>query len=112
VVTYVQYKKRGATPFAKKFTGRVLSPALLQRLYREGRDKLYAYDALGLVSKGLDPDLAQAWVACGENWEISDEESTFAFFLGNSLAYRIGALDRDSQILEDEPIPAEEMNDD
>jgi CRISPR-associated protein Csh1 len=112
VVTSVQYKKRGATPFAKKFTGRVLSPALLQRLYREGRDKLYAYDALGLVSKGLDPDLAQAWVACGENWEISDEESTFAFFLGNSLAYRIGALDRESQILEDEPIPAEEMNDD
>jgi CRISPR-associated protein Csh1 len=46
------------------------------------------------VITGLDPDLANAWVACADDWAISDEEATFAFTIGYSLAYRIGQLDR------------------
>jgi hypothetical protein len=72
--------------------GRLLGRTQLQRLYREGHGKLAQYGKLGYVITGLDPDLAAAWVACGEGWAISEEETTFAFTLGYSLAYRIGQL--------------------
>jgi hypothetical protein len=62
-------------------------------LYREGHGKLAQYGKLGYVITGLDPDLANAWVVCGEGWDISDEQATFAFTVGYSLAYRIGQLD-------------------
>lgn len=91
-VAAVQRKERGAEPFTKKFIGRLLSRQQLRRLYREGHDKLAQYGKLGYVIRGLDPDLAGAWVACGDGWGISDEEATFAFTIGYSLAYRIGRL--------------------
>lgn len=91
-VARVQYDERNATPFTKKFIGRLLTRQHLQRLYREGHGKLAQYGKLGYVITGLDPDLANAWVACGESWAISDEEATFAFTIGYSLAYRIGQL--------------------
>jgi CRISPR-associated protein Csh1 len=93
VVTSMQYKQRKAAPFAKKFVGRLLSKEHLQRLYREGHAKLAQYDSLGLVIRDLDPDLAAAWVACGDAWQITDGEATFAFTIGYSLAYRIKHLD-------------------
>jgi CRISPR-associated protein Csh1 len=93
-VTSVQRQERGADPFAKKFIGRLLTRQHLQRLYREGHGKLAQYGKLGYVIAGLDPDLANAWVVCGEDWGISDEETTFAFTIGYSLAYRIGQLDK------------------
>ncbi len=93
-VASVQRQERGADPFTKKFIGRLLSRQHLQRLYREGHGKLAQYGKLGYVITGLDPDLANAWVACGEVWAISDEEATFAFTLGYSLAYRIGQLEK------------------
>jgi CRISPR-associated protein Csh1 len=91
-VIAVQRKERNAAPFAKKFIGRLLSRQQLKRLYREGHSKLAQYDKLGYVIKGLDPDLATAWVVCGDGWNISDEETTFTFTIGYSLAYRIGQL--------------------
>ncbi|MBN2886168.1 MAG: CRISPR-associated protein [Chromatiaceae bacterium] len=91
-VTSVQRQERGADPFAKKFIGRLLGRQHLQRLYREGHAKLAQYGKLAYVITGLDPDLANAWVVCGERWTISDEEATFAFTLGYSLAYRIKQL--------------------
>lgn len=93
-VTSVQRQERGAEPFAKKFIGRLLTRQQLQRLYREGHDKLAQYGKLGYVITGLDPDLANAWIACGDAWSIGDEEATFAFTIGYSLAYRIGQLDK------------------
>jgi CRISPR-associated protein Csh1 len=93
-VASVQRQVRGADPFTKKFIGRLLSRQQLQRLYREGHGKLAQYGKLGYVITGLDPDLANAWVACAENWAIGDEEATFAFTIGYSLAYRIGQLDK------------------
>lgn len=96
-VASVQRQERGADPFTKKFIGRLLSRQHLQRLYREGHGKLAQYGKLGYVINGLDPDLANAWVACGDGWAISDEEATFAFTIGYSLAYRIGQLDRTLQ---------------
>ena len=97
-VTSVQRQERGADPFAKKFVGRVLTRQHLQRLYREGHAKLAQYGKLGYVIAGLDPDLANAWVVCGETWAISDEEATFAFTIGYSLAYRIKQLAGASEI--------------
>ena len=92
-VASVQRKERGSDPFTKKFVGRLLARQHLRRLYREGHDKLAQYGKLGYVAAGLDPDLAQAWVACGKHWSINDEEATFAFTIGYSLAYRIHQLD-------------------
>lgn len=91
-VASVQRQERGADPFTKKFIGRLLSRPHLQRLYREGHSKLAQYGKLGYVITGLDPDLANAWVACGDDWAISGEEATFAFTIGYSLAYRINQL--------------------
>jgi CRISPR-associated protein Csh1 len=92
-VASVQRQERGADPFTKKFVGRLLGRQHLQRLYREGHGKLAQYGKLGYVITGLDPDLANAWVACGDDWAIGDEEATFAFTIGYSLAYRISQLD-------------------
>jgi CRISPR-associated protein Csh1 len=106
-VTSVQRQERGADPFAKKFVGRVLTRQHLRRLYREGHGKLAQYGKLGYVIAGLDPDLANAWVVCGDAWGVSDEEATFAFTLGYSLAYRIkqlaGASDTDDSLGADKP---------
>ncbi|MCC8993085.1 MAG: TM1802 family CRISPR-associated protein [Candidatus Contendobacter sp.] len=93
-VASVQRQERGADPFTKKFIGRLLSRTHLQRLYREGHGKLAQYGKLAYVITGLDPDLANAWVACGDDWAISDEAATFAFTIGYSLAYRIGQLEK------------------
>lgn len=112
-VCSVQKKERNSkkAPFAKKFLGRLLSRNHLKRLYREGHDKLSQYDKLGYVATGLDPDLAHAWVQCGDTWDISDEEATFAFTVGYSLAYRIAKQYRDvklSEILENQEEHGEE----
>jgi CRISPR-associated protein Csh1 len=100
VVTSVQYGKRKSAPFAKKFVGRLLPRDHLKRLYREGHDKLSQYEALGLVAKTMDPDLAQAWVRCGADWKITDEESTFAFTIGYSLESRIRELSKNKELAE------------
>ncbi|MBK1695131.1 CRISPR-associated protein [Chromatium weissei] len=105
-VTSVQRQERGAEPFAKKFIGRLLSRQQLQRLYREGHSKLAQYGKLGYVMTGIDPDLANAWVNCGDRWAMSDEEITFAFTIGYSLAYRIRQLDKNANDdIEDEETP-------
>lgn len=96
-VASVQRDERNADPFTKKFIGRLLSRQHLQRLYREGHSKLAQYGKLAYVITGLDPDLASAWVACGDDWMISDEAATFAFTIGYSLAYRIGQIERNTQ---------------
>ncbi|HYN79303.1 MAG TPA: TM1802 family CRISPR-associated protein [Lamprocystis sp. (in: g-proteobacteria)] len=106
-VASAQRQERGADPFTKKFIGRLLSRQQLQRLYREGHGKLAQYGKLGYVIAGLDPDLAGAWIACGEDWAISDEEATFAFTIGYSLAYRIGQLGKAAiNQGESAPVPA------
>ena len=107
VVTSVQRRERGAAPFARKFQGRKVDGVFLHRLYGEGRDKLAAYGALGIVVKSrLDADLAEAFVACGDRWDASADETTFAFTLGLSLQFRIAqaaGLVGDGQRDEDRP---------
>lgn len=88
-VASVQYKARNSRPFERKYRGRLVDGRLLRRLWSEGRDKLAAYDALGIVANGLDPDVAEAFVACGDHWRDSDDDTTFAFNLGLSLQKRI-----------------------
>lgn len=89
-VCSVQWQERGSDPFSKKFLGRLLKPDNLKKLYREGHDKLAQYGKLVYIVKTLDPDLAESWIQCPDKWKISDEEATFAFTVGYSLAYRIG----------------------
>jgi hypothetical protein len=48
----------------------------------------------------MDPDLAQAWVRCGADWKITDEESTFAFTIGYSLESRIRELSKNKELAE------------
>lgn len=88
IVCYVQKKERGAEPFAKKFRGRLVNPRLLQRLYREGRDRLEIYGGMGLARE-LDADLAEVFVDIGQNWTSDDDTLTLAFTIGYSLQYRI-----------------------
>ncbi|MDS4042472.1 MAG: TM1802 family CRISPR-associated protein [Candidatus Competibacter sp.] len=95
-VASVQRKERNADPFTKKFMGRLLSRDHLRRLYREGHGKLAQYGKLGYVIQTLDPDLANAWISCGDRWAVSDEEATFAFTIGYSLSYRIQKLDSET----------------
>jgi CRISPR-associated protein Csh1 len=54
-VAYIQYSVRGASPFTKKFVGRLLSRETLRRLYREGHDKLAQYDKLGQEPRPTRP---------------------------------------------------------
>jgi CRISPR-associated protein Csh1 len=91
-VCAAQRDARGADPFKKKFMGRILNKPALKNLYREGHGKLAQYDKLGYVITGLDPDLASAWVDCGDDWTISEDDATFTFTIGYSLAYRINQL--------------------
>ena len=99
-VCAAQREARGADPFRKKFIGRLLNKKSLQNLYREGHGKLAQYDKLGYVITGLDPDLASAWVTCGDAWTISEDETTFAFTIGYSLNYRIKQLHRQNETTE------------
>jgi len=87
-VLYIQQSKRNSRPFEKKFLGRKLNGKILSNLYVDGRTKLAQYNSLGIVNK-LDSILADSWVSCGDKWEITDEETTFAFSLGLSLGHKL-----------------------
>lgn len=89
VASIQRHERGGNAPFERKFRGRLVDAALLRRLWHQGRDKLAAYDKLGVVIKTLDPDVASAFVACGDAWNESHDDTTFAFHLGLSLQYRI-----------------------
>jgi CRISPR-associated protein Cas8b/Csh1 subtype I-B len=102
-VTSVQHQERGAEPFAKKFIGRVLTRQHLRRLYREGHAKLAQYGKLGHVITGLDPDLANAWVVCGNARAISDEEAIFTFTVGYRINQLAGASDDEGVESEETP---------
>ena len=89
-VLYVQNSKRNSQPFAKKFMGRKLNKKIIKDLYVQGETKLRQYDSLGIVNK-LNPILAESWMSCGDKWEISDDETTFAFMLGLNLGPKLAA---------------------
>lgn len=81
-------KQSYEAPFFKKLRGLKLDKKKLQTLYPEARNKIQQYDAFGLVM-GIDPLLSQAWIDCGNTWNITDDEATLAFTLGLSLDYNI-----------------------
>ena len=89
------------TPFLKKVQGVKMDRRKLQHIYPEAQTKLRQYARFGWVAKTLDPQLAEAWVNCGKEWNISDEESTFAFTLGLSLADKIRQTDKNAVLTED-----------
>jgi len=95
-VLYAQGQNLGNSPFYKKLRGMKLDRKRLQTLYPEARNKIQQYDAFGLV-KELDLLLASAWVECGNNWKITDDEATLSFTIGLSLDYNINRTDKEQQ---------------
>jgi len=95
-VLYAQGQDLGNSPFYKKLRGMKLDRKRLQELYPEARNKIQQYDAFGLV-KELDPLLASAWVECGNNWKITDDEANLSFTIGLSLDYNINRTDKEQQ---------------
>lgn len=93
----------GNAPFFRKLRGLKMDQRRLQSIYPEARNKLCQYDRLRFVEKDLDPQLAQAWIDCGNRWKLSDDEATFAFTLGLSLARRI-RVTKDSDASIDSPV--------
>ncbi|OQW91175.1 MAG: hypothetical protein BWK79_17590 [Beggiatoa sp. IS2] len=96
VTASVQKKERTLeskedTSIVKKFLGKLLSKKNLIQLDKDAHDKLayYSKNKLKYHATVLGEDLYQSWVACGQNWNISNEETTFAFTIGYSLQYRI-----------------------
>ncbi|MBU0485194.1 MAG: TIGR02556 family CRISPR-associated protein [Proteobacteria bacterium] len=87
-VLYAQGQNLGNSPFYKKLRGMKLDMKRLQALYPEARNKIQQYDAFGLVNE-IDPLLASAWVKCGNDWKITDDEATLSFTIGLSLDYNI-----------------------
>ena len=100
-VAWIQHKNLDNSPFLKKVQGIKMDRRKLQQIYPEAQTKLRQYDSFGLVAKTLDPQLAEAWIKCGEEWTISDEESTFAFTLGMSLADKIRETDKNAVLTEE-----------
>jgi CRISPR-associated Csh1 family protein len=98
-VLYVQRKARGSQPFAKKFLGRKLNRGALRDLYMQAETKLRQYDALGVVNT-LSPLVAEAWIQSGKEWNLSDDETTFAFSLGVTLQPKLATKGE-----QDEKIP-------
>lgn len=101
-VAFVQYRNIGNRPFLKKVQGVKMDRRKLQQIYPEAQNKLRQYKSFGLVAQTLDPQLAEAWIKCGKEWNVSDEESTFAFTLGLSLADKICPTDTNAVLTEDE----------
>ena len=101
-VIFVQNQNIGNRPFLKKIQGVKMDRRKLQQVYPEAQNKLRQYKSFGLVAQTLDPQLAEAWIKCGEEWNVSDEESTFAFTLGLSLADKIRQTDTNAVLTENE----------
>ena len=93
-VLFAQGQNLGNSPFYKKLRGMKLDMKRLQALYPEARNKIQQYDAFGLV-KELDPLLASAWIECGNDWKITDDEATLSFTIGLSLDYNINKTDKE-----------------
>ena len=103
IVTSAQYQNLDKrTPFLKKVQGVKMDRRKLQQIYPEAQTKLRQYNSFGLVAQTLDPQLAEAWIRCGEEWTISDEEATFSFTLGMSLAGKIRETDKKAVLTEGE----------
>ena len=101
-VAFVQNQNIGNRPFLKKVQGIKMDRRKLQQIYPEAQTKLRQYNSFGLVAQTLDPQLAEAWIRCGKEWTISDEEVTFAFTLGMSLAGKIRETDKKAVLTEEE----------
>lgn len=93
-VLFVQSQNLGSSPFYKKLRGMKLDRKRLQVIFPDARNKIQQYDAFGLVHE-LDPLVADAWVLCGDKWEISDDEATLAFTIGLSLDYAINKTEKE-----------------
>lgn len=89
-VMNAQYEKLKSTPFSKKLRGMRITPEMLRKLVAESKEKLRAYEADQYPSnRNLLELICDQWVACGNEFSLSADETTFLFTVGMTLNYHI-----------------------
>jgi len=79
------YERGGATPFRKKLKGLKLGQKTLQNLLPEVMEKFEQYGKHPSYARKLEEMCASYFVAAGDEWRISDKETSFYFALGMAL---------------------------
>ena len=89
-VMNAQSKKLGSTPFSKKFRGMRINKDSLKKLLADSQEKLRAYDADNFSSnRNLIELICEQWVACGDKFSLTQDETTFLFTVGMTLNYHV-----------------------
>lgn len=89
-VMNAQSKKLGSTPFSKKFRGMRINEESLKKLLADSQEKLRAYDADSFPSnRDLIELICEQWVACGQKFSLTQDETTFLFTVGMTLNYHV-----------------------
>ncbi|MBI3271912.1 MAG: hypothetical protein HYZ53_23165 [Planctomycetes bacterium] len=102
-VAYVQYKNLRSQPFLRKVHGMRLDAGRLKRILSDAKLKLLQYKAAGLSADTMT-HLSEGWLATGDRWQISDDETTFYFVLGLNLNWHVKGQKppEDAKVEEDE----------
>ncbi len=98
-VLYLQYQKRKARPFFKKFKGLKMNMKDLQGLLSEIRNKLEQYDGYNPRADLIMKAASKYYLESG-NPKVSIDELNFVFTLG--LAYRNKETSQDKEVEENE----------
>lgn len=81
-LTHMEYKKMQATPFLSKIYDMQLSHERVKSLYPVMINEIRKYDA---IFKQLEEEASISLLKSDNNWNISDDETSFYFTLGYTL---------------------------
>lgn len=81
----IQYQERGATPFRVKLKGLNLDEKQIKKLMPEIQNKLEEYGKN--YYRTLESIISKHFVSAGNDWKLSNDETSFYFVLGMNLSY-------------------------
>lgn len=81
-LTHIEYKELKETPFLNKIYDLNLSHDKLKALYPVMINEIRKYDA---IFKELEEEASISLLKADDNWNISDDETSFYFTLGYTL---------------------------
>ncbi len=81
-LTHVEYKELKETPFLKKIYDIQLSEKRIKALYPVLINEIRKYDA---IFKDLEEEASISLLKSEDNWNITNDESSFYFTLGYTL---------------------------
>jgi len=81
----IQYQERGATPFRVKLKGLNLDENQIKKLLPEIQNKLEEYGKN--YYRILESIISKHFVSAGDDWKLSNDETSFYFVLGMNLYY-------------------------